>query len=174
MKVSENPKRRNGTWITRFYRLVSVSAAALVRMSTGGPNRSQEGDWMLNRARGAHVHANINKSSDLETSPQRCCGSAACMRSCRQSCIVFSLVSAGSNAGLMAQWRRQNWCVWECRGTKLGQRGVVSMATAAQEPENTHRATFSGAKYEQSGAAAAEMKFSSAAMLAPANVHQPC
>lgn len=39
--------------------------------------------------------------------------------------------------------------VSESTETKLGQRGVVSMATAAKEPENTYKATLNRATYEK-------------------------
>lgn len=39
--------------------------------------------------------------------------------------------------------------VLECKETKLGQRGVVSMATAATEAENTYKATLKRATYEK-------------------------
>lgn len=39
--------------------------------------------------------------------------------------------------------------VSESTETKLGQRGVVSMATAAKEPENTYKASLNRATYEK-------------------------
>lgn len=39
--------------------------------------------------------------------------------------------------------------VLESTETKLGQRGVVSMVTAAKEPENTYKANLNRATYEK-------------------------
>lgn len=39
-------------------------------------------------------------------------------------------------------WMDVKFVILECKETKLGQRGVVSIATAAKEPGNTYKATY--------------------------------